>query len=115
MPTLNICPTDIRICISRGDSTPMTFTMQDEDGNDLNITGFAYIFTVNTEENPIDNTNEVFNLTGVESSPSVSFTPLISDTDITPGEYFYDIQETDGAALRTVAKGVFEVKQDITK
>ena len=115
MPTMNLCPDSIDICITRGDSTIMTFQMQDENGNDLNIAGRTYIFTVNAEEEPTDNSQELFNLSGSEVTPLVSFTPSVIDTDLAPGDYFYDLQETDGAALRTVVKGVFTVKQDITK
>jgi len=119
MADLNICPAAKSICIVRGDSTPMTFQMQDENSVDIDITGRSYLMSVNTEENPVAPTTNTFQLTGAlgagPPTALVTFTPTVVNTDITPGEYYYDIQETNGAALRTVVKGVFEVQQDITK
>ena len=114
-PVLNLCPYALDICATRGDSTPMTFQMQDAAGNDLTITGRTYIFTVNTEEEPTDSSNEVFNLTGTVSTPNVTFAPTTANMNQTPADYFYDLQEDNAGDLRTVAKGKFEIKQDITK
>lgn len=112
---LNLCPDEIDICISRGDDTPMAFRMQ-EAGVDLTIAGFTYLLSVDTREEPDDVATQLFQLTGVEVSPLVTFSPTTSNTDLTPDDYFFDIQETNTAGkLRTVAKGKFTVSQDITK
>ncbi len=116
---LNICPEVINLCISRGDTQPWTFTVKDAAGVVVNITGFTYILTVDPSEVPTDALNNLFALTGtVTDGPNgvVEFELSLAESDQTPGEYRYDLQQTDGASkIRTIAKGVFEFQQDITK
>jgi hypothetical protein len=117
---LNLCPEAVDICISRGDTTPWTFTIKDAvTGDPIDITGFSYILTVDPQENPVDALQNLFALTGTLTFPLVGivqFAMTPSEADQTPAEYFFDLQQTDGSgAIRSVAKGMFEFKQDITK
>lgn len=116
---LNICPVEINLCISRGDTAPWTFTIQDSAGAAIDITGNSYLLTVDPSDEPVDNTNNLFALTGTLTDPTngvVQFEMSAVQADQTPQEYFFDLQQTDTAAkIRTIAKGVFEFKQDITK
>jgi hypothetical protein len=121
MPTLNVCPFAFDICITRGDSTPMSVTITDDAATPapIDITGFTYLLTVDPSESPADGTGNLFQL-AESNTPGVDgvvvFSPSTTDTDQTPSDYFFDIQQTDaGANLRTVAKGKFTVLQDITK
>jgi len=116
MPTtLNRCPEAINICLTRGDTKPFGFTLLDEDGNARDLTGHSYELTVNTESDPSDATNEVFTVTGVVSSNTVSFNLSTSEADQL-GTLFYDFQETDPSAdIFTIAKGEIEWRQDINK
>lgn len=115
---LNICPVEIDLCISRGDTTPWTFTIK-LSGAVVNITGFSYLLTVDPSDEPADAVNNLFQLTGtVTDGPNgiVEFSMSVSQADQTPDQYFYDLQQTDGSSnIRSVAKGGFEFKQDITK
>lgn len=104
----------------RGDSFQSRFNIVEADGATAqDITGWSYILTVNTEKNPADTTNQQFQVTGViEDAPGgvVGFSPTAVNTDITPGKYWYDIQQTDGAGgIRTIVKDRFIIEQDITK
>jgi hypothetical protein len=117
---LNICPVAIDLCISRGDTTPWTFTILKADGvTPEPITGFSYLLTVDPSDEPVDSVNNLFQLTGtITDGPNgvVQFELTAGDADQTPNEYFFDLQQTDGSSkIRTIAKGTFEFKQDITK
>ena len=117
--TLNVCPIALDFCISRGDTTPWTFTIQDSDGVAVDITGFSYLLTVDPSDVPIDALNNLFQLTGTLITPLsgiVQFEMSAVQADQTPSEYFYDLQQTDGTGkIRTITKGIFEFIQDVTK
>jgi len=112
-------PSDIPICRKRGDTYPITFTIKDSAGGVVNISGFSYLLTVDPEEEPTTSANNLFQLTGViplGTDGKVTFTMTSMQADQVPAEYFYDIQQTDGAsALRTVVKSSWTFEQDITK
>ena len=107
------------ICWGRGDSDAKGFIIQDSAGAAVNITGFIFKLTVDARKNPEDVATQQFSLTGtITDGPNgaVSFTPTTGDTDITPGTYFYDIQQTDlSAAIKTLIKGRVLIEQDISK
>ena len=119
MSLLNICPEAIDICISRGDTVPWTFTIKDSSGTAVDITGFSFLLTVDPSDEPADALSNLFQLTGTITDAVngvVQFQMSAGQADQTPAVYYYDLQMTDGlAAIRTVAKGEFEFKQDITK
>ncbi len=110
---------DKELCWGRGDSDAKGFVIQDSDGVAIDITGFSFKLTVNTDRDPANQVNEQFTITGVigvATSGLVSFAPTISDTDITPGKYFYDVEQTDvSSRIKTVIKGRALIIQDITK
>jgi len=107
------------ICWGRGDSAARGFTIQDSAGVAIDITGFTFKLTVNSEKKPTDTVNQQFTITGViivAASGTVSFSPLTTDTDITPGTYFYDIEQTDaGGKIATLIVGKCLIIQDISK
>lgn len=102
----------------RGDTAPDQFTVT-QDGAAVNITGYSFKLTVNSDEDPTDATNQKFSLTGTVTSGVdgyVEFAPTALEADQAPGVYYYDVQMTDGSGnIRTVAKGRYRFKQDITK
>lgn len=107
------------ICWARGDSDPKGFIIQDSSGVAVDITGFSFKLTVNSEKTPTDQVNEQFSITGILTDSingKVSFAPTAVNTAITPGTYFYDIQQTDGSgAISTLLIGKVLIVQDITK
>lgn len=107
------------ICWGRGDSDAKGFVVQDSDGVAIDITGFSFKLTVNSDRDPPDQVDEQFTIVGVIGSPTagtVSFAPTVSNTDITPGIYYYDIEQTDtGSRIKTIIKGRCKIIQDITK
>ncbi len=107
------------ICWGRGDSDAKGFVVQDSDGVAIDITGFTFKLTVNSEKDPTDQVNEQFTITGTLTAPTtgeVAFAPTTTDTDIVPATYFYDIEQTDGSgAIKTLIIGKALIVQDITK
>ncbi len=106
------------ICWARGDSDAKGFIVQDSAGVVIDITGFTFRLTVNTDQDPAPGT-ELFTVVGVITDATngrVAFAPTITDTDQTPGEYFYDVEQTDaGGLISTIIKGICEIVQDISK
>lgn len=111
--------TEKDVCWGRGDSDAKGFEVQNSAGAAINITGFTFKLTVSSERDPADQVNEQFTIVGVIGSPTagtVSFAPTVTDTDITPGIYFYDIEQTDvSSRIKTIIKGKCRIVQDITK
>lgn len=116
----NFCPTSENICVSRGDSPVIRFRVTDEDGVLEDITGWSFIFTVNTSPDPADDADQVFQISipsiGDGTSGIVDIQPSTAQTDETPDVYFYDLQATTPTpSVRTLKAGEFEIRQDITK
>lgn len=115
----NFCPQDINICRVRGDTVPMVLTIQDENGVAVDITGASFLLTVNEEEEPTDDTLQLFQLVGVVTdgpAGQVTFSIGAVDADQTPNTYYFDLQMTaSGGEVQTLAKGQFRFEQDITK
>lgn len=126
---IDLCPETPQLCIMRGDTFAWTITIRDPEGNPrTDLAGNQYTLTVNSDPNPADVTNELFAVDGVllpQSGATLGQVQFqLSDANWTayfaalgaPSEAAYDLQQTDtGGGIRTVAKGVFEVRQDITK
>jgi hypothetical protein len=117
---LNVCPVEINLCISRGDTQPWTFTVKEgTPAVAKDITGFSYLLTVDPSPEPTGSGNNLFQLSGSLTDPTngvVQFEMSAAQADQTPNEYYYDLQQTDGAGdIRTIAKGKFTFNQDITK
>ena len=118
MTDLNICPVDMNICVTRGDTTPWTHSITFE-GNPVDITGYTYRLTVDPAKNPTDALSNLFSLVGVVvGSPNnvVQFEMSAVQADQTPKDYYFDIEQTDASSkIRTIAKGKFTFEQDISK
>lgn len=102
----------------RGDTAPDQFTIK-RDGVVLDITSCTFALTVNSLKDPVDITTQLFSLAGTVTSGTlgqVQFSPDATQADQLPGDYFYDVQMVDTTgAKRTVDKGRYRFRQDITK
>jgi len=108
---------------NRGDTTAFTVTIEEPNGTLVDVTGYSFIFTVDPSKAPAAGGGELYSLS-VGSGITISDGPngeitigmSVSDSDQTPGDYFYDLQMTDlGSLITTILKGDYEVIQDITK
>ncbi len=121
------CDTDLQgVCIARkrGDTAPDKIFVKDPSDPTLplDITGFAFKMTVNTEQDPDPGPpigTELVTINGtITDAPGgeVEFPWTPGDADQVPDDYFYDIQQTDAAAkILTIAKNEYKIQQDITK
>ena len=103
----------------RGDTAPDKITVP------FDNTSFSYVLTVNTAKDPepigppVVGVELVSSVGSVASGPSEStvnfpFTP--SDADQVPGNYWYDIQQTDTAGKKkTIAKNQYIYHMDVGK
>lgn len=118
MTSLNLCPSPIDICVTRGDTVAWAFAIKSSSGTAVDITGFSYLLTVDPERHPTASTNNVFQLTGTVTDAVggvVQFEMSAVQADQS-GMFYFDLQQTDsGGSIRTIAKGSFEFRQDITK
>ena len=105
----------------RGDSYPAEIHIVNTNtGDALDITGYTFKLTVDTNKNPADDSTKLFELLGnIDPDPTtgkVAFTPTPENNDLVPKNYYYDIEMTDPMGyVRTIAKNKWIIVQDITK
>lgn len=104
--------------VIRGDDSDFELTFTDVDGNAINLTDGVVFFTVKNNKNDTDAeaviTKEIDDfdtpLTGV-----CVLTLTSSDTDVTAGDYWFDIQFKDSLGrISSSYAGKFIVSRDIT-
>lgn len=110
-----------QITYYRADQYPLVVTVKNAaTGSPIDITGYTFKLTVNSEKKPADDSNQIWQLDGdLDADPTtgrVVFDITDTQTDIPVRKYYYDIQMTTaGGDVRTIAKDVFEITMDITK
>lgn len=108
------------LCWARGDDDPKTFTIKDSAGMALDISLWTLSMAVNTEKDPADVTNEIFQVAGVfvtdGTDGQISFTPPATSLDAVtaPGSAFYDIQRIT-PSKKTLVKGRVLFVMDVDK
>ncbi len=108
------------ICWARGDTDPKSFLITSAVGVVEDISGWTFILTVNSQQDPADITSQLFAITGVFQTDGtdglIVFTPAINDTDLTPETYYYDIERRIGGInIKTLVKATVLIVQDISK
>ena len=113
------------LCRKRGDTAPDKITVLDSEASPeapLDITGFVYTMTINTERDPdpgIPVGTELVSITGtIIDAPGgvVEFRFSAGDADQDSGTHWYDIQQVDGNGnIKTIAKNKYEFFQDVSK
>lgn len=97
----------------RGDTAPDQFKLPNS------IAGYTFRMTVSTVQDPVDGVGVLFTVVGlITSAPAgeFEFRPLLADVDQDVGTYYYDVEYTDaGGFIKTVDKGKYKFKQDISK
>jgi hypothetical protein len=105
----------VEITRFRGDTDPMVFTFS-KNKVPLDLTGSSFILSVSADQTPTTPTYlmQVIGAVGDPLLGTVTFTPLAIDVDFV-GNYFYDVEMTNGLSVKTVVSGKFKMIQDITK
>lgn len=113
------------LCRKRGDTAPDKINVLDPDNttDPLDITGYSYTMTVNTERDPDPGPpvigTEVVQISGTITDPGngeVEFFWSALNANQSPETYWYDIQQTDASGrIKTIAKNKYIIFQDITK
>jgi len=108
---------NIDIIRKRGDTRRVTFKIADSYGTAVNLTNWSnFVMTVNSEQAPIDDTNQISQQTGIMVDPKNGRVAFVCDGNIPIGDYYYDIQATDAnSEIVTLVDGKYTVGQDITK
>jgi len=109
----------VDLTVVRGDNYTQRFTLKDSAGVLVDVTGLSAKLSVNTDATPTDETDQLFEITGVPAGTPADgyfdFTPDAAQALQTPDTYFYDVQITDGSGNKfTIAAGKWIVVADIT-
>lgn len=108
--------------VIRGDTRTVNLTFVQADGTTpIDLTGGTVYFTVQSTSDPADDVaNLMFQKTATSFTDAThgkhTFTLTHSDTNITPGIYWYDAEFKDTAGNYLSAyRGEFIVQSDITR
>lgn len=102
---------------TRGDTFPFDIYIK-LNGSVIDISGYTFLLTVHKSQAPDAGGSEEFQISpAIQDGPNgvIRVTLLPAEADIAPRRYYYDLQMTNGASIRTVGKGAWIVEQDITK
>ncbi len=109
-----------KIEVIRGDTRTISATFTDSSGDALDLTGGTVFFTVNSNNSPSDDSSASIekDITSFSAPTSgvATFTLSSTDTNITPGNYWYDCQFVSPSGVVTsLKKQKFVVTSDITR
>lgn len=103
------------IFLIRGDSASITFTI-----SGLDLTGTTVFFTAKPAlvDDSGDSTAVITKEVTVHSNPTAGVTIIeldSTDTDVTPGTYYYDVQIKDGSTITSIPARKLTVYADVTR
>ena len=100
----------------RGDTALIRVPVEDYDGSALNNAGATFKLTVDPEEAPADDANNVFQAVGAIADAALGLVDFVVPGDNDPGGYFYDVEMINAAGKKeTILAGRYIITQDITK
>lgn len=103
----------------RGDTFADRFVITSEEtGAVIDISGYTFLLTVDPEKEPVDDSANIFQLTGTivdAAAGLVEFAPNATQADQL-GSFYFDAQLTaPSGRIRTFDSGKYKFTQDITK
>lgn len=103
--------------IFKGDTVNVVVNVDNPSGTDLNITGYTFYFTAKSGLATTDANASINKTVTSHTSPSTGQTTIglsATDTNITAGNYFYDIRMKDGSSnVTTLLSGILLVKENV--
>ncbi len=112
--------------ITRGDGEPIKYDIKDSSGNDIDVSGWSWLFTVKKSIDDDIAAAKFQKSTGgggitvvVGPTPGITSRVLVQledvDSALLDGHHVYDLQGYDGARSHTpVAVRAFRVRKDVT-
>ena len=102
----------------RGDTVPLHFTFRQENGTLINLTGARIRMTLKADplasEFALQKDAVISNQSTNTGEALLTLTP--TNTEITPGRYYYDVEyKTAAGNITTIIKSIITVKTDITR
>lgn len=107
--------------VIRGDNRQISCLFLQSDGvTPIDLTNGTVYFTVNSVDDPSSDSSKAIQKTATTFTDATNgrhtFTLTHDDTNITPGEYWYDVQFVDSLGNYLSAyRGKFSVQSDITR
>lgn len=99
----------------RGDTKNLVLKLT-QDKQVFDLAGFSAVLSVSGEESPTTAGYEFQSNADVDAVEGLLTFPFVADDVDLVGDYYYDIQLTDGTGkTSTIRKGKFVFAQDITK
>lgn len=105
----------------RGDTAPigLSFVQKEDPTQAYDLSGLTLTITANTQQNPTDDTNELWSVAMTITSAVgglAEFSLNATQADMSPGTYYFDVASVNGSSQKkTIYKGAFKVLQDIGK
>lgn len=102
----------------RGNTKRLSYCVEDEQRQPIDITGWSFTLTIDREENPSDTSTQLESINAIinDAEEGCFYFPMSETADIEPGDYFYDIKAIDNnAETETLRKGEITFEQDISK
>lgn len=103
---------------TRKDSFAFDMVFVDDETDELiDFTGTDVVLTVNGK--PDGTGSDLFTLTPLnavtlDDDGLVQWMPEVDDNDMEPGTYYYDVQWTYGSSERTIVRGRWTIRADIS-
>lgn len=109
-------PVDQDFSLVRGDTLTFTLTINDDAGSPIDITGRTY--TAQVRSAPDSTTVKGTFTCTVPTGTDGKVTSVLSATAsalLSPGIYFYDLQENASGVISTLVSGNINVVADVTR
>jgi len=100
------------------DTVPIIINVTDSAGDAVDVTGYEFFFTAKTNKSDADASAVIKKDTDTPNDPTngqAVITLSTTDTNVTAGKYFYDIQMKDGSGqITTLVYGDLIIRTGIT-
>lgn len=109
-------PATQNLTITRGDTETIVVTMTEDDGTAIDVTGRTYSSQMRTSpDSNIVSSTAVCSVTDGPAGEVTAVFPATETEDLSPGYYYWDLQENASGVITTVVSGTVHVLPDVTR